>query len=112
MRSIPLKLRKEIAEDPFMRRCVFSGDVLNVSWEHCWTYSGKQINEKWAIVPLRRDLNINMQADVKEYCRWISINRATDEDFKKYPKNNWIQIKSFLNKKYGDRIPNKSSLSK
>lgn len=102
MRPIPPKLRAEIAKDQFMKRCVWSGDTQNVSWEHCWIYGGKQINEKWAIVPLRKDLNVNIQANVKEYCRWISINRATDQDFVKYPRFNWQQLKTYLNKKYGN----------
>lgn len=100
MNPIPIKLREELSKDPFMKKCVFTGDIKNVSWEHCWTYAGKQINEKWAIVPLRRDLNVNMQANVKEYCRWISINRATDEDFAKYPKVDWQQKKKYLNSIY------------
>jgi len=96
MRPIPQKLREELANDPFMKVCIITGDTKNVSWEHCWTYGGKQINEKWAIVPLRRDLNVNMQADIKEKCRTVSIMRATDEDFAKYPKVNWQQIKKHL----------------
>lgn len=100
MRLIPAKLRKQLSEDPFMKKCVYTGTTQNVSWEHCWIYAGKQINEAWAIVPLRKDLNVNMTKEVKDYCRWISINRATEEDLAKYPKENWKQIKSYLNKKY------------
>ena len=100
MRPIPSKLREEIASDPFMKKCVYTGETKNISWEHCWIYAGKQVNEAWAIVPLRRDLNVNMRADVKEYCQWVSINRAIEEDFKKYPKKDWQQLKRYLNDKY------------
>ena len=100
MAKIPEKLREEMSEDPFMKKCVFTGEEQNVSWEHCWIYARNQIQEKWAIVPLRRDLNVNMQADVKEYCQWVSINRATDEDFRKYTRINWQQLKKYLNGKY------------
>lgn len=100
MRPIPKKLRKQLSSDPFMKTCCYTGETKNVSYEHCWIYAGRQINEAWAIVPLRRDLNVNMTIQVKEYCRWISINRATDEDLAKYPKKDWAQIKKYLNDKF------------
>ena len=100
-------MREEIASDPFMKKCVWTGETNDVSWEHCWTYAGRQINEPWAIVPLRRDLNVNISGNVKEYCRYISLTRATDEDLAKYPKKDWQQIKKYLNKKYeGKKHPN------
>lgn len=106
-----LTLRKKMALNPFMKSCVWTGEKQGVSWEHCWIYGGKQINEEWAIVPLRRDLNVNMQADVKEFCRWVSLNRATDEDFAKYPKKDWKTLKKYLNKKYGIYNPTKTAFS-
>ncbi len=95
---IPKKLRAKIAEDPFMEKCVVTGTTqttgfMRVSWEHCWIYNGKQIQEAWAIVPLRLDLNVNMTQKVKDYCRWISLQRATEEDLAKYPKRDWKQLK-------------------
>jgi len=100
MRLIPKKLRLELEKDKFMKICVYTKECINISWEHCWIYAGKQINEKWAIVPLRRDLNVNMTKKIKEYCQWVSINRATKEDLKKYPRTNWRQLKKYLNKKF------------
>ena len=80
MRKIPEKLRNEIANDPFMKKCCITGS-RDVSWEHCWIYAGKQINEKWAIVPLRRDLNTSHPPkDIKEKCQLISLQRATKND--------------------------------
>lgn len=104
MRPISQKMRKQIDEDPFFKKCIITGDTLNVSIEHPWIYAGRQINEMWAFVPLRRDLNINMQADVKDKCRHISLMRATDEDLAKYPKKDWKQIKKYLMSKYGNNI--------
>lgn len=109
MRPIPPKLKKELSDDPFMATCIWTGEKKDVSWEHCWIYAGRQINEKWAIVPLRRDLNCNISGEVKEYCRYISMTRATDEDLKKYPKKDWYQIKKYLFNKYKNerkRLPN------
>lgn len=105
MSPIPIKMREEMADDPFMKKCVITGTKNNVSWEHCWLYKGKQIQEKWAIVPLRLDLNVNMKGDIKEYCRYISLTRATEEDLAKYPRRNWEQLKSYLIKKYDKQNP-------
>jgi len=101
MRPIPVKLRDEIANDPFYKRCCITGS-FDVSWEHCWTYGKNgQINEKWAIVPLRRDLNTSHPPiDVKEKCRLISLLRATPEDLAKYPKKDWEQLLKYLSNKY------------
>jgi len=100
MRRIPDKLRKKIAENEFMERCCITGSY-NVSWEHCWIYAGRQINEAWAIVPLRRDLNTSHPPrDVKERCQLISLNRATKEDLAKYPKKDWAQLHKYLKSKY------------
>ena len=45
MRPIPKKMREEISKDPFMKKCVYTGDTQNVSWEHCWIYAGKARTE-------------------------------------------------------------------
>lgn len=101
MRPIPKKLRDEIAADDFMKKCVWTGETRDITWEHCWIYAGKQINEKWAIVPLVRRLNTSdMPHEVKEYCRWISLIRATPKDLEKYPKKDWAQEKKNLDKKF------------
>ena len=110
MRPIQAKMREEISNDPFMKRCCITGSPL-VSWEHCFNYAGRQINEPWAIVPLRRDLNTSHPPKrVKEMCQLISLNRATKEDLAKYPKKNWEQIKKHLTSKYGTCNSTNSSI--
>jgi hypothetical protein len=102
MRAIPEKLKKEIEEDPFYEQCCITGSY-GVSLEHCWIYAGKQINEKWAIVPLRRDLNTSHPPkEVKEKCRLVSLERATKNDLAKYPKKDWEQEYKYLIKRYED----------
>ena len=96
MRVIPRKIRDKIEQDDFFRYCVITGSE-GVSIEHCWIYAGRQINELWALVPLRRDLNTSHPpVEVKERCRLISLNRATKEDLAKYPKKNWDIIHKYL----------------
>jgi len=96
MRLIPPKLKEQINKDPFFRKCCITGSS-NVSIEHCWIYAGRQINELWALVPLRRDLNTSHPPKhIKEKCQLISLNRATEKDLLKYPRKDWKQIKYAL----------------
>jgi hypothetical protein len=99
MNNMPLKLRKELSKDSYYSKCVRYKDGNcngRVTWEHCWEYSGKQIQEKWAIIPLCwfHHLGIGLN---KKINRWFSINRMTEEDMKKYPRINWIREKIILN---------------
>ena len=102
MRPIPKKMLREMLEDPFYQKCCITGSN-NVSLEHSVIFAGRQVNEKWAIVPLRRDLNTSHPpVEVKEKCRLIAFSRATEEDFNKYPKakERWKQEYKYLKKKY------------
>lgn len=102
MRPIPQKIRDHIDGSKFFKQCVITGSRA-VSIEHCWSYGkGGQINEIWALIPLRRDLNTSHPPkDVKDRCRLISLYIATDEELKKYPKKDWAQIKKYLTGIYG-----------
>ena len=101
MKPIPPKLKVKLEADDFMQKCCITGS-WGVSWEHCWTYAGKQINERWAIVPLRRDLNTSHPPkDIKDKCRLISLERAKElgvwEELKiKYPRHDWEQKLKYL----------------
>lgn len=105
MRPIPKELRDKIANDPFMQKCCYTGEIKDVSWEHCWIYAGQQINESWAIVPLARRLNTSaMPVEIKNYCRWISLMRASKADLEKYPKKDWRQEKRYLDSMFLQRL--------
>ncbi len=47
MRPISPKLREQMANDPYYKYCARGGPDCNgrITWEHCFTYAGKQINE-------------------------------------------------------------------
>lgn len=106
MRPIPPKLKAELEALPRMHVCARAGDGHvckgRITWEHCWIYTGKQINEKWAIIGLCENAHLGPELN-KEINRWISINLASPEDFAKYPRKNWEQLKTYLNKKYAAR---------
>lgn len=101
MRKLSYRVRKGINIDLFYSICCVTGDQRDVSMQHCWCYGKSQIDELWAIVPLRRDLNTSHPPmEVKEKCQIISLIRATSEDLAKYPKKDWAQIKKYLFGKY------------
>lgn len=55
MRSpIPEDLRSFLEGDPFMKKCVITGDEHEgrIEWHHAFTYAGKRQNEIWSIIPL------------------------------------------------------------
>lgn len=107
MRPIPLKIRNEMARDPFMLRCIYKGTdggidcQGKVEWEHSFLYAGKQINEAWAIVPVctyhHRGRGLN-----KEFNQYRAIIRADIDDLcERMPKKDWRQIFNYLKEKYG-----------
>lgn len=110
MRPIPKDLREQIASDPFMRYCVYErNDAPNwycrgrITWEHAWQYSGKQINEPWAIIPCCEAHNSG-EAMVKDYNRYVALLRADIKDLQaRYPKKNWAQELKYLSDKYAKK---------
>lgn len=100
MRPIPKKLRDELAADPFMKQCLRLQEGTckgRITWEHAWSYANRQINEKWAIVPLCEHHHF---VDLKKHIGQLaSLNRATKEDLAKYSRKDWGQIKKSLEKK-------------
>ena len=95
MRKIPIKLRNELANDEWYCRCCLCGDAP-VEWHHAIKYRGCQVNERWAIVPACKDCH---QRRLKEL-ELVALERATDEDFAKYPNHeHWIQRRKYLQEK-------------
>lgn len=103
MRAIPKKLREEMANDPFYKRCCISGSTSEkIEFHHALIYAGRQVNEKWAILPLAKSIHDNI-VKYKEICDWIMLNRANDQELKKYSKAiDYIRYRDVLNKKYGN----------
>jgi len=108
MHPIPIKLKEEMAADPYYKCCVRWREGTcsgRITWEHCWLYAGKQIQEKWAIIPLCWFHHLG-DGLIKEINHWFSINRMTKNDEEKYPRKNWFQIRIYLNKKYNKLFNN------
>lgn len=103
MRQIPQKYRKQMAADPYYTRCArqeafgdheCQPDPMTgrlIEWEHAFIYSGRQIVDPWATVPLcwyvHRGPGLN-----KRINEFLALKRATVEDLKKYPNRDWVQV--------------------
>lgn len=99
MRPIPTTLRRKIANDPFMQRCIYAGCPGHPEWEHAMIYSGKQINEAWAIVPVCTYHHRGEGLD-KQYNQYVALSRASPDDLAKYPKTDWEHLRQHLNSLY------------
>lgn len=102
MRAIPVKLREEMAADPFYKRCCISGATNEkIDFHHNLIFGHRQVNEKFAILPLAKSIHDDIVYH-KEKCDWIMWNRASDEQIARYSKAiNYKLVKERLNKKYG-----------
>lgn len=96
--------------DPFYSRCCLTHggrvtpnvfDQDRIEWHHTHIYAGKQIQKKWAIIPVVKRLHDKMVGEVNDRCDWIALNRATDEELMEFERANLITKRDRLNKKYG-----------
>lgn len=117
MDPIPLKIRKIIAQDPFMKTCIYEkigrGHECSgrIEWEHAFSYK-KQIHEPWAIVPCCSHHHRGSGLD-KDFNRFMAIIRADIDDLeKRMPRQDWRQIKKYLVSKFGsvDELKRKNQL--
>lgn len=111
MRPIPKQLRDEISTDPYYKQCLRQKEGNcsgRITWEHCWIYAGKQINEKWAIIPLcwYHHLGDGLNKQLNE---WLSIGRMLKSDEEKYPRKNWKQLRNYLDGKYARKTNSKTN---
>ena len=109
MRKIPTKLREEMANDPTYSRCIVTGRAdEKIDWHHALIFGGRQVNEKWCILPLLHSVHeIEKMPMVKDRLDWIMLNRATDEELKRYSKAvDLLAKRERLNKEFGIWQPN------
>jgi len=108
MRAIPQRLKRELEQDPWYKRCCITGRTQEkIEWHHNFIFAGRQVNEKWCILPLSKPIHDReKEKEIKMKLNWIMINRADDETLKKYSKAmDLLEIKELLNKKFGEFDP-------
>jgi hypothetical protein len=90
MNNIPPKLREEMTADPYYSRCCLSGKTkfeTKIEWHHNFIYAGKQVQEKWCILPITEEIHRKVSNPlIKGHLDLIMLYRATDEELKKYSK--------------------------
>lgn len=109
MRPIPLKLREEMGNDPYYKICARSNDGCDgrITFEHAVIFAGRQLNEKWSILPLCEFHHaVNKHQDNgslnKEINLWICLNRASEQELSQVSKAiNYKGLRDRLNKVYG-----------
>ena len=101
MNCIPPKLRKQLSEDPEYQKCLRAGSDCQgrITWEHANYSQGRQIQERWSIIPLCVYHHLGKGLN-KEYNQFLSLRRATEEDLAKYPRSDFKQKLKYLTTKY------------
>lgn len=107
---IPKKLLNEILKDDYYKKCARADERTckgRITFEHSHIYAGKQIQEKWAIIPLcayhHKVDQFQDNGDLqKELNQLIALNRATDEELERISKAiDYKARKKYFNEKYG-----------
>jgi hypothetical protein len=114
MNNVPPKVRKELSADPEYKRCALLGYHAcggRITWEHAFIFAGKQIQERWAIIPVcaaGQEVDEYQDAGTmdKDMNKWAALNRASDIDLARYSKAiNLFREKERLNNIYGKYVP-------
>lgn len=114
MNNVPQKLRDQLANDPEYQRCALRGYHFcggRITWEHVIVFAGKQLQERWAIIPLcARGHGVDEWQDAgtldKQRNLWVALNRATDEELRAVSKStNYKWERNRLNEEYGEYVP-------
>lgn len=111
---IPSKLKRELEASAEYYRCCLLGYHEcggRITWEHAIIFKGKQVQERWAILPLcARGHGVGKWMDAgtldKEMNVWVALNRASEEDLWAISRViNYPRERMRLNNKYGVYVP-------
>lgn len=102
---IPKKLKNELTLDPKMKRCAYCG-VQSVEWHHVFQFNGKQIQEKFNIVPAYKKHHDEATShkngykqEVREFFEWVALQKMDGDMLRKYSKsmdNTWANRARYL----------------
>lgn len=112
MNNIPPKLRRELAADPYYKQCAREGLFGHecdgrITWEHALYFGGKQIQKRFAILPLcAKAHNVDLWQDRgdldKTINEWIALNRASQDELLEVSKaRDYFLYRGYLNRRYG-----------
>ncbi len=110
MTPIPAKIKRTLERMPRMRMCEMSWSGSGtcegrIEWHHVWEYTGRQIQEVWAILGAcsRHHAAVKTDVRVKEGFERRSLEIATDAELEKYPKRAWRTLRKYLEAKAKQR---------
>lgn len=107
MRPISQKVKEKLDAEPDICALKDKNCAGRITYEHCLTYAGRQIDEAWAIIKIcawhhsvdefQDSGGLNKEKNI-----WVALNKATDEELLKYSKCiDYIKMRDRLNHKYG-----------
>lgn len=113
MRQIPKWLLQDMLEDEYYARCAREDDGCDgrITLEHSMIHAGRQVNERWAIIPLctyHHSVDEHQDGDGldKEMNEWIALSRATEADLLRMSKAIYYPRRlAYLQDKYGTYDP-------
>jgi len=85
---IPVKLKNEMASDPFYEKCCITG-VRNckIEWHHNLIFQGRQVQEKECILPVSPEIHDKARArEMRERLDYVMLKRMSKEQIVKYSK--------------------------
>lgn len=95
-----MKIRKQLSEDEFMKKCVNCGRIDSIEWNHALYYRNRQINELYSLVPLCTNCHRgnfgDIKKEIKDYSEFIAIVRGLPDLQRDYPKMDWVRRKKEL----------------
>jgi len=84
------KLKAELSQDPFYKKCCLTGRTDGkIDFHHNATFQGKNIQEKFAILPVHEDIHQyhkGITSEVKQKLNKIMAQRMTEEELDYYSK--------------------------
>jgi len=78
-----------MADDPYYKKCCLCSFRCfgGVEWHHNLIYAGRQVNEKFCILPLcALHHGIADKKDIRARLNKVMVERATEEELQKYSK--------------------------
>ncbi len=105
MTKIPPELREELSNDPFYLKCCIPSVACNgrVEWHHNLIYAGKQVNEKFCILPVCHfHHEREKDKETGEKLDYIMLCRAENSTLRRFSKAiDYVSLKEKLETKYG-----------
>lgn len=89
MSKIPEEIKREMENDPFYKKCCIGNHECSgrVEWHHNLIYKGKQVQEKWCILPVcHYHHEHEKDTELGEMLDFIMLSRATQDDLKRFSK--------------------------